>query len=43
LFDVLLSIYDVLAFLVKSLKEDDIEINVIDVDFDLFVFDFLTR
>jgi hypothetical protein len=43
LFDVLLSIYDVLAFLVKSLKEDDIEIDVIDVDFDLFVFDFLTR
>jgi len=38
-----LSIYDVLAFLVKSLKEDDIEIDVIDVDFDLFVFDFLTR
>jgi len=33
----------VLAFLVKSLKEDDIEIDVIDVDFDLFVFDFLTR
>jgi len=43
LFDVLLSIYDVLAFLVKSLKEDNIEIDVIDVDFDLFVFDFLTR
>jgi len=33
----------VLAFLVKSSKEDDIEIDVIDVDFNLFVFDFLTK
>jgi len=33
----------VLTFLVKSSKENDNEIDVIDVDFNLFVFDFLTR
>jgi len=33
----------VLASFVKSSKEDDIKIDVIDVDFDSFVFDFLTR
>jgi len=33
----------VLASLVKSSKEDDTEIDVIDVDFNSFVFDFLTR
>jgi len=30
----------VLAFLVKSSKEDDTEIDVINVDFNSFVFDF---
>ncbi len=43
MFDVLLSICNVLNSLVKSLKEDYIEINIIDVNFDSFVFDFLTR
>jgi len=33
----------VLTSLVKSSKENDIEIDVIDVDFNLFVFNFLTR
>jgi len=33
----------VLASLVKSSKENDTEIDVINVDFDLFIFDFLTR
>jgi len=33
----------VLAFLVRSSKEDDTEIDVIDVDFNSFVFDFLIR
>jgi len=32
-----------LTFLVKSLKEDNTEINVIKVNFNLFVFDFLTK
>ncbi len=32
-----------LAFLVRSSKEDDTEIDVIDVDFNSFVFDFLIR
>ncbi len=32
-----------LTFLVKSSKENDNEIDVIDIDFKLFVFDFLTR
>ncbi len=41
--DVLLSVYDVIAFLVKSSKEDDTEIDVIDVDFNSFVFNFLTK
>jgi len=33
----------VLAFLVKSSKKDDTEIDVINVDFNSFIFDFLTR
>jgi len=33
----------VLTSLVKSSKEDDIKIDVIDVNFDSFVFDFLTK
>jgi len=33
----------VLTSLVKSSKEDDTEIDVIDVDFNLFVFNFLTK
>ncbi len=32
-----------LTSLVKSSKEDDTEIDVIDVDFNLFVFNFLTK
>ncbi len=32
-----------LTSLVKSSKEDDIKIDVIDVNFDSFVFDFLTK
>ncbi len=32
-----------LASLVKSSKEDNTEIDVINVDFNSFVFDFLTR
>jgi len=33
----------VLTSLVKSSKKDDTEIDVIDVDFNLFVFNFLTK
>jgi len=33
----------VLTSLVKSSKEDHTEIDVIDVDFNLFVFNFLTK
>jgi len=33
----------VLTFFVKSSKENDTEIYVINVDFNSFVFDFLTR
>jgi len=33
----------VLTSFVKSSKEDDNEIDVIDVDFNSFVFDFLTK
>jgi len=33
----------VLASVVRFLKEDDIEIDVIDVDFNSFIFDFLTK
>jgi len=33
----------VLTSLVRSSKEDDTEIDVIDVDFNSFIFDFLTR
>jgi len=33
----------VFAFLVKFSKEDDTEIDVINVDFNSFVFNFLTR
>jgi len=32
-----------LVFLVKSSKENDIKIDVINVNFNSFVFDFLTR
>ena len=32
-----------LTFFVRSSKENDIEIDVIDVDFNSFVFDFLTK
>ncbi len=32
-----------LTSLVRFSKKDDIEINVIDVDFNSFVFDFLTK
>jgi len=38
-----LSICNVLTSLVKSSKKDDTEIDVIDVDFNLFVFNFLTK
>ncbi len=43
MFDVFLSICNVLTSLVRFSKKDDIEINVIDVDFNSFVFDFLTK